>query len=76
MNDIEQYEKRKECRHFNDCSAPFCPVAMNTGAVWLSEDEICSSHDFKDSIIIPSFLDLLSMAGSTFLSIVLMFDFP
>ena len=52
MNDAEQYEKRKGCRHFNDCSAPFCPVAMNTGAVWLSEDEICSRHDFKDSIII------------------------
>ena len=52
MNDIEQYEKRKECRHFNDCSAPLCPVAMNTRAVWLSEDDICRRHDFKDSIII------------------------
>ena len=52
LDESELYEKRKECRHFNDCSAPFCPVAMNTGAVWLSEDEICSRHDFKDSIII------------------------
>ena len=52
MNNTEQYEKRKECRHFNDCSAPLCPVAMNTRAVWLSEDDICRRHDFKDSIII------------------------
>ena len=54
MNDIEQYEKRKECRYFNDCSAQFCPLAMNENAKWLPDDEICRRSDFSSNLIIQN----------------------
>ena len=54
MNDKEQYEKRKECRYFNDCSAQFCPLAMNENAKWLPDDEICRRSDFSSNLIIQN----------------------
>ncbi len=54
LDESELYEKRKECRHFNDCSAQFCPLAMNEQAVWLPGDEICRSSDFSSTLIIQN----------------------
>jgi hypothetical protein len=65
MNDIEQHEKRKECRHFDECSAQFCPMAMNIHATWLSQDEICKSHEFKDNIIIRNQRKIGRRSGDT-----------
>ena len=52
MDGMDQYNKKRECRHFSDCSAPFCPLAMNTRAQWLPQDEICRNSKFRDSIIV------------------------
>lgn len=41
---------RKECRYYDDCSAPFCPLDPESlkHGIWYPDEEICQKHSVPD----------------------------
>ena len=62
-NEYKLYLQRKECRHFNYCSAQFCPLAMNEHATWLRGDEICRRSDFSGNLLIQNQKNIRKKSG-------------
>ena len=37
-----------DCPHFNDCSAPLCPLQNIDAYIWYPDEEICHSKKFQN----------------------------
>lgn len=34
----------KDCKYFDTCSAPLCPLDDNRGAIWYADEPICKAY--------------------------------
>jgi hypothetical protein len=37
-----------DCSIFNRCSAPICPLCLNGGEIWLTDEPVCSKYNMGD----------------------------
>lgn len=44
----QRIKTQKDCRRFNDCEAPLCPLDETSlrAGIWYSNEQICKSHKF------------------------------
>ena len=44
---VYEQETLVDCPHFDDCSAPLCPLQPVDGGIWYPNEEICRSRKFQ-----------------------------
>ena len=45
-------EMRKDCPHFESCSAPICPFETGLNFYWQPHEDICRNKEFQNHIVI------------------------
>jgi len=41
----------QDCRYFDSCSAPICPLDGCPGAVWYPDEEICRAYKYHQGVL-------------------------